>query len=147
MPGFSAFVGDSFLHEMEIQLGEPSTIRLVVSQEMERPAKLRRVVFEEVAAFQFETGHPSTVLFDIELIELRSFVKRHYDQFSAGKNHNWPFRFTSMDRLPAALAERQLLAVELDSKTGTAGWVLAKRIEIQAVGRDGEFLSLLAAAP
>ena len=140
-------LGDGHVQRLQVELGETASAHIDVHQELERPLRRRRLSMTGVEAFQLHQGHRLTVLFDVRVVVPREFVEQHGEELLDGRNDRWPCLFDTLDDLRHRLEEGELLGVELEAKTGTSGWFLARAVTVHALGEEGDVGELLAAAP
>lgn len=142
MRSFSTYVGDGYLMSVSADFNGKSVIELVVSGGRGVPVPRTVVTFEEVLAYELVNGGPTTVLFDIERVELDYFVDQRRSQFHSTQNYLWPLKFDSVNQLPECLQAAGAWAFEVQSSVGTEGWVLCKAVRLQRQTSSGELETL-----
>lgn len=102
---------------------------IVINTETEQGTEVK-IKFYDVMAHLFENQLYGSVLFDIEMYEIESFLKGNKEILEERKPYCWPVSYESLDELRELLINNEYKYCVIGSSYGFNGWVLAKKIEI-----------------
>ena len=128
MGGLELNVHDSMITKYSVDLGNEIFV-MYLKPDVEDGVK--EVCFIEVLAHWFEYVASWNVLYDIQELDIKTFISYFKKILLEGKDDGWPLFFETLDDLEDQLLNKGYKTYYISGSCGITGFVIAKQVNVK----------------